>query len=93
MNRKIYFYSLFFSSFLLILGAFLKINHISAANLFLTMGTLLALVYVFIALENIYKSNITIFEKILWLFFFILLPAVAGIVYHIYNSKQIENKN
>lgn len=80
MNRKIYFYSLFISSILIILGGFLKISYLPGANIFLIIGLLLGLLYVFLALENIYKANITIFEKAIWLIFFVSLPLVAGII-------------
>ena len=60
----------------------LKIMHISAGQIFIPLGLLFTLVYVIIALYEIYGSNrITVNEKIMWTAGFIILSAITGLLY------------
>jgi len=81
---KVYKISFLISTGILCLSFTLRMNHSSYTNFFLLLGTIFAFVYIFIALEDIYKSNRTLLEKTLWLLFFIFLSFITGVVYYYY---------
>lgn len=71
-------------------GLFLKIMHISAAQILIPLGLFFTLVYAIIALYEIYKSDrITLDEKIMWAAGFIVVGSIAGLLYLFMGRQRI----
>ncbi len=93
MKKKvIYTLSLTISIFLLVVSFLFRIQHYPGQRLLFILTTLFSIVYVFIALFDIYiDENKTTFEKGGWLIGFLLLTPIFGIVY--YFTHIIKNKS
>jgi len=89
MNKaSIYKFSLFSSIALILIGALFKIQHHPGAPDFLITGILLSLIYIVIALTDIYKDNkISLPGKAAWLICFILITWIAGLYYYFTKIK------
>ncbi|MCX6232097.1 MAG: hypothetical protein NTZ33_11190 [Bacteroidetes bacterium] len=75
--------SLFISFAVTICAVLFKIMHWPYADILFTTGTLISLIYIMIALTDIYQTeNKTIIEKLLWLLGFIFLSFIAGFIYY-----------
>ena len=85
---NIYKLTLIISFFATVVGAMFKIMHWPGASLLLNIGVVLSLVYILIALTNIYKSDKSIIEKILWLIGFISLSWITGLVFYFKEMRK-----
>ncbi len=74
-----------------IVGAYFKIRHNSIAETFLILGILASIAYIYVALNEIWKSNIPHNEKIQWTFGFLFINSIAGLVYLISGRKKVMN--
>jgi len=75
-----------------IVGAFMKLNHIDFSQIVMTIGIVAMVVFVFLALTEIYKSTkIEGTEKFMWTVGMLLLSFFAGIAYLIWGRKRIAN--
>jgi len=83
--------SLIISLIITIIGAMFKIMHWPGASTLLTIGLLTSLIYILIALSNIYQTDKkTLIEKLLWLIGFICFSWIVGLIY--YYSELRQNK-
>lgn len=90
LNKKIKLYktSLMISIAITILGAMFKIMHWSSASLLLSFGLLISLIYIVIALIEIYKTESkSLSEKFLWLIGFLLFSWIAGLKFYTIELK------
>lgn len=72
-------------------AAYFKVVHSSLADTFLTLGILASIAYIYVALNEVWKSNIPRQEKIQWTFGFLLINSIAGLVYLISGRKKVMN--
>lgn len=85
---KLYKTSLMISIAITIIGAMFKIMHWPGASLLLSFGLLISLIYIVIALIEIYKTESkSLVEKILWLIGFIVFSWIVGLIYYIVEMK------
>jgi len=88
-----YKFSLIISILAKITGAIFKIMHWPASNILFSIGVLVSLIFILIALMEIYiskeKSQI---EKLLWLIGFIALSSIIGLIYY-YSEIKPKYKN
>jgi len=71
-----------------IIGAMFKIMHWPGASLLLSLGLLLSLIYIVIALIEIYKTESkSLVEKVLWLIGFIVFSWIVGLIYYFVELK------
>jgi threonine/homoserine/homoserine lactone efflux protein len=88
-NLKLAFIAYFF---LTIIGAFMKLNHVSYSQIVMTVGIVSMAVFVILALSEIYKSTkIDGTEKFMWTIGMVFLSFFAGIAYLIWARKRIAN--
>jgi len=90
LNKKIKLYrtSLMISIAITIIGAMFKIMHWPGASLLLSLGLLLSLIYIVIALIEIYKTESkSLVEKVLWLIGFIVFSWIVGLIYYFVELK------
>jgi len=91
---KFYKPSLIISLFITIIGAMFKIMHWPFASFLLTIGLIISLIYVVIALIEIHQTeNKTLIEKLLWLIGFVCLPWIVGLIYYYKELKSKIRKN
>jgi hypothetical protein len=65
-----------------------KIMHWPGARLLLSLGLLLSLIYIVIALIEIYKTESkTLVEKVVWLIGFIVFSWIVGLIYYFVELK------
>ena len=74
-----------------VVGAYFKIVHSNLSDTFLTLGILAAVAYIYVALREIWKSNIPHHEKIQWTLGFLFINSIAGLVYLISGRKKVLN--
>lgn len=79
---KLYKTSLAISLAVTIVGAMLKIQHWPGGRLLISIGLLISLIYIVIALVEIYKANKSLTEKLLWLVGFLMLSWIVGLIYY-----------
>ncbi|WP_411275539.1 hypothetical protein [Daejeonella sp.] len=73
-----------------IIGFAAKIMHIPGGHILILFGLLFSLVFVIIALYEIFKSDkITLDEKIMWTIGFIVVFTVTGLLYLIMGRQRI----
>jgi predicted membrane channel-forming protein YqfA (hemolysin III family) len=85
---KLYKTSLIISIAVTIIGAMFKIMHWPEARLLLSLGLLLSLIYIVIALIEIYKTESkTLVEKVVWLIGFIVFSWIVGLIYYFVELK------
>jgi phosphoglycerol transferase MdoB-like AlkP superfamily enzyme len=83
---------LYIASFITtMIAAYFKSTQSSLTQTFLTLGILAAIAYIYVALNEIWKSNIPRHEKIQWTFGFLLINSIAGLVYLISGRKKVMN--
>lgn len=76
--------------FLTIIGAFMKLNHISYSQIVMAIGIVAMVLFIFLALAEIYKSTkIEGTEKFMWTVGMLLFSFFAGIAYLIWGRKRI----
>jgi uncharacterized membrane protein YdjX (TVP38/TMEM64 family) len=81
-TKKIIMISFISSFFITIVGALYKIMHWPYANILLTIGIVISLVYVVLCLMEISNSKqVNGLEKLMWLVGFIFISQIAGLVY------------
>jgi hypothetical protein len=69
---------------------YLKISHIYIPHLLLAIGGIATLVFILIALDEIFRSTrINKPEKIMWTICIILLSPISGFVYLLTGRKRI----
>jgi hypothetical protein len=86
--------SLISGFFITLTGVIIKIQHWPLTSIVLTAGIFISLIFVFIALTNIYVSTRSATFKFCWLAAFILTPWIAGAIYYYVNinsDKQTEH--
>ena len=91
MNNKNFIPSLFIISFLsIIIGTLLKILHQPFSEILLGLGLILTIIYSIFCLVEIY-NNKRLFssEKSMWLFSFLFINTIAGLIYILYARKRI----
>lgn len=89
---KIYRISLFLSFSLLLLGILCKIQHWPGGNTLMAFGFVLALGYLLIALIQIFNSEKSFLEKIVWMLGFVFFAWITGFIYYfMVIKKQINN--
>ena len=81
----------FVISFILITtGAFFKILHLPEGEMILIAGMVVALIYIAIALYEIYGSKrITMSEKLMWTISFIVFSPITGLLYYFSGRPRI----
>jgi len=85
---KLYKTSLMISIAITIIGAMFKIMHWPGASLLLSLGLLLSLIYIVIALIEIYKTESkSLVEKVVWLIGFIVFSWIVGLIYYFVELK------
>ncbi len=91
MTRLTFYKFAFLGSILTgIIGLAAKIMHIPFGQILILMGLVFTMVYVIIALYEIYRSDrITLDEKIMWTAGFILISTVTGLLYLIMGRMRI----
>ncbi len=94
---KIYRISLFLSFALLILGVLCKIQHWPGGNSLMAIALVLALVYLLIALIQIFNSEKSFLEKIVWMLCFVFFAWITGFIYYFVvikkQNEKIESEN
>jgi hypothetical protein len=92
MNKLNLFDSTFLLSYLTaLIGAMLKILHLSGGELLLSLGLLTTIAYVIIALYQIYNSDhYTTSQKLRWTIGFILFFVFAGMLYFLKGRRKIQ---
>jgi hypothetical protein len=87
--KQLYKTFLILSALITVIGALFKIQHWPAGSLLISVGLLLCLVYIIIALIQLFESKEkSLLEKLLWLIGFIALTWIAGIVYYFVEIKK-----
>lgn len=86
---RLYKISLEISFSITITGAMFKIMHWPGASLLLSIGMFVSLIYIVIALVEIYKTDKSLIEKILWSFGFVVFSWLVGLIYY---SKELKPK-
>ena len=74
-----------------IIAAYFNSTQSSLTQTFLTLGILASIAYIYVALNEIWKSNIPRLHKINWTFGFLLINSIAGLVYLISGRKKVMN--
>ena len=86
---RIYKISLIVSFIAITLGVMFKIMHYPGSSYLMTIGGITSLIFIIIALTEIYKSEKkSLIEFFLWLLAFILLTVVTGLVYYYTEIKK-----
>lgn len=81
--------SLNISIAILIVGFLFKIQHYPGGNMLMIIGYILSIVYIVIALYDIFISNeIDLLEKGAWLIGFILITPITGLYYYFTMMKK-----
>ncbi|WP_353148789.1 hypothetical protein [Flavobacterium sp.] len=81
------------SPILTIIGAMMKIYHWEYSYIFLIVGILSILFYVFVGIYEVNNSNrISSSEKVLWTIGFITFSFFVGLFYLIKRQKMMVNK-
>ncbi len=75
---------------IVILAAFLKIRHQENANFFLIIGLILSVLFVVLALMEVYSSkNISSNEKFMWTIGLILMSTLVGLIYIVKGRNRV----
>jgi hypothetical protein len=83
----------FLSIIIVLIGAFLKIQHFEGSHIVLIAGLLSQVILAFLCLYEIASSNkFSKTEQLIWLLSFIFLPILAGLIYILSVRKRITNK-
>jgi len=91
MIKTVYLTSLIISIAITLLGAIWKILHLPGASPILSFGLFIGLIYIVIALIEIFKTESkTLLDKLLWLVGFILVSWITGLIY--YNTEFKKSK-
>lgn len=86
---KLYFPSLIISIIFTFIGAIFKIQHYPGASLLLLGAILIALIYVFLGIRNVWsKTDKNLVEKIMWTIGFLLFSWITGLAYYITEVKK-----
>jgi uncharacterized membrane protein YfhO len=73
-----------------ILAAFLKIRHQENATFFLIIGLILSVLFVVLALMEVYSSkNISSNEKFMWTIGLILMSTLVGLIYIVKGRNRV----
>ena len=90
-TKKIYLTFLILSPILIVIGALWKILHWPPnANLILSVGFILSLIYLIIGIITIIKSVQMKFEnKILWVISFCIFTWITGVIYYLKVLKKM----
>jgi hypothetical protein len=81
------------SLILTIIGAMMKIYHWEYSSIFLIVGILSILFYIYVGIYEVNNSNrISSSEKVLWTIGFILFSFFVGLFYLIKRQKMMINK-
>ena len=85
---KLYKTCLLLSISVFIIGALFKIQHWPYASFIMSIGFLINLIYIVIALVEIYKTESkSLIEKFLWLIGFIAFSWIVGLIYYFVELK------
>ncbi len=76
-----------------VLGAFLKILHVPGANILFIIWVLLTVLYIVVALYEIYTSpRLQLSEKIMWTVTFLVATMLAAILYMIVCRPKLRHE-
>ena len=91
---KLYKTSFMLSLSVIIIGAIFKIQHWPGAEILLSIGLLINLIYIIIGLIEVYKTNDKPFiEKLFWLLGFIMTPWIIAVIYYFIELKPKQNNS
>lgn len=92
MSKSIFFNSTFLLSLLAtLIGAMLKILHLSGGESLLGLALLMTIAYVIIAIYQIRNSDdYTTNQKLRWTSGFILFPVIAGMLYFLKGRQKVQ---
>jgi|SRR6187402_1721097 len=83
-------YTFVLSLFLVVMGSMLKILHLPAGNILLSIGLICTFIYIVTALFEIFNSRrVNTSEKLMWLVGFLFFNLLAGILYIFSARKRI----
>lgn len=82
---------IFILAFLVVIvGAFMKINHMDGAEILMIISFVVSLGYIVIGIYEVNSSNkIKQSEKVMWIFGFVFISLVAGLVYLLNGRKRV----
>jgi len=72
-----------------VIGAWMKIVHLPAADTWLAAGMIISIIYIVCCIYEVLSSNIPRPEKVMWVVGFLLLSTVTGIVYLAAGRKRV----